>query len=106
MREHFSDKIVVPFGLYDDHGVLVAPEIEDELVRLGYTVCEDSGRGYRRTIPSPMPKEIVELDVIKTLVNSGAVVIHVSYTVRSTNNRYNQVYPFYATEGTEGGGAE
>ena len=47
----------------------------DELVRLGYTVCEDSGRGYRRTIPSPMPKEIVELDVIKTLVNSGAVVI-------------------------------
>ena len=38
--------------------------------------------------------------------NSGAVVIHVSYTVRSTNNRYNQVYPFYATEGTEGGGAE
>ena len=36
---------------------------------------------------------------------SGAVVIHVSYTVRSTNNRYNHVYPFYVTEGSEGGGA-
>lgn len=38
--------------------------------------------------------------------HSGAVVIHVSYTVRSTNNRYNHVYPFYLTEGSEGGGAE
>lgn len=37
---------------------------------------------------------------------SGAVVVHISYTVRSTNNRYNQVYPFYQTEGSEGGGAE
>lgn len=37
--------------------------------------------------------------------HSGAVVIHVSYTVRSTNNRYNHVYPFYETGGSEGGGA-
>ena len=37
--------------------------------------------------------------------HSGAVVIHVSYTVRSTNNRYNHVYPFHETEGSEGGGA-
>lgn len=37
---------------------------------------------------------------------SGTILIHVSYTVRSTNNRYNQVYPFYVTEGSEGGGAE
>ena len=36
---------------------------------------------------------------------NGTVVIHVSYTVRSTNNRYNHVYPFYQTEGSEGGGA-
>lgn len=38
--------------------------------------------------------------------HDGALVIHVSYTVRSTNNRYNHVYPFYAEEGWEGGGAE
>ena len=37
--------------------------------------------------------------------NSGTVVIHVSYTVRSTNNRYNHVYPVYLTDGSEGGGA-
>ena len=36
---------------------------------------------------------------------NGTVVIHVSYTVRSTNNRYNHVYPFYQTEGSEGGNA-
>lgn len=35
----------------------------------------------------------------------GALVIEVSYTVRDTNNRYNHVYPFYVTEGSEGGGA-
>ncbi len=33
----------------------------------------------------------------------GALVIEVSYRVRSTNNRYNRVYPFYKTEGSEGG---
>lgn len=37
---------------------------------------------------------------------SGALVIEVQYTVRSTNNRYNHVYPFYVTEGSKGGGAE
>ena len=36
----------------------------------------------------------------------GTLIINVSYTVRSTNNRYTQVYPFYTTEGSEGGGAE
>ena len=36
----------------------------------------------------------------------GTLIIDVSYTVRSTNNRYNQVYPFYVTEGSKGGGAE
>ncbi len=36
---------------------------------------------------------------------TGSLIIEVSYTVRSTNNRYNHVYPFYATEGSEGGGA-
>ena len=33
----------------------------------------------------------------------GAIVIEVDYRVRSTNNRYNRVYPFYRTEGSEGG---
>ena len=36
---------------------------------------------------------------------SEKILIEVSYRVRSTNNRYNHVYPFYLTEGSEGGGA-
>jgi len=35
---------------------------------------------------------------------TGALQVSVSYTVRSTNNRYNQVYPFYAAEHSGGGG--
>ena len=34
----------------------------------------------------------------------SGLVISVAYTIRSTNNRFNHVYPFYVTEGTEGGG--
>ena len=43
----------------------------------------------------------VEVECDQLDQNSGTVVIHVSYTVRSTNNRYNRVYPFYLTEGAE-----
>lgn len=31
--------------------------------------------------------------------NTGTLIINVAYTVRSTNNRFNQVYPFYTAEG-------
>lgn len=34
---------------------------------------------------------------------AGSLSIEISYTVRSTNNRYNKVYPFYLTEGAEEG---
>ena len=33
----------------------------------GYTMKEDSGRGWRRTVPSPKPRRIVEIGTIKTL---------------------------------------
>lgn len=38
---------------------------------------EDSGRGYRRVVPSPLPVDIVEKREIRTLVESGAIVIAV-----------------------------
>lgn len=41
----------------------------------GYTFTEDSGRGYRRVVPSPKPIKIVELGLIKNLLNSGNIVI-------------------------------
>jgi len=42
---------------------------------VGWAVVEDAGRGYRRVVPSPIPKKIIELDVIQLLVRSGYVVI-------------------------------
>jgi phage baseplate assembly protein W len=36
------------------------------------------------------------------IVAQGALIVEVSYTVRSTNNRYNKVYPFYTEEGDSG----
>lgn len=36
--------------------------------------------------------------------HDGALVVQVEYTVRSTNNRYNHVYPFYVGQGEEDNG--
>ena len=41
----------------------------------GYTMKEDAGRGYRRVVPSPLPVDIEEKEIIKTLVKNGDVVI-------------------------------
>ena len=41
----------------------------------GWIVKEDAGRGWRRVVPSPLPKTIVELAAIKLLAKSGYVVI-------------------------------
>ena len=41
----------------------------------GYTMKEDAGRGYRRVVASPKPVDIVEKEAIKTMVDSGFIVI-------------------------------
>jgi carbamate kinase len=43
----------------------------------GWRVIEDAGRGWRRVIASPMPRRIVELEAIRTLFQSGFIVIAV-----------------------------
>lgn len=40
----------------------------------GYTVKEDAGRGYRRVVPSPVPKKIIELETIKQLWNTTIII--------------------------------
>jgi carbamate kinase len=59
-------------------GDFMTYEAAKELVdTLGYTIVEDSGRGYRRVVASPKPIDIVEKEVINTLVQNGTVVITV-----------------------------
>lgn len=43
----------------------------------GYTMVEDAGRGYRRVVASPKPVDVVEKEIVSTLVNAGNVVITV-----------------------------
>jgi carbamate kinase len=41
----------------------------------GWAIKEDAGRGWRRVVASPQPQRIVEIGVIKQLIESGVVVI-------------------------------
>ncbi len=52
-------------------------EIEEHARTLGWKFMEDSGRGYRRIVPSPIPKEIVEKEVIEFLLNQHVLVVAV-----------------------------
>jgi carbamate kinase len=41
----------------------------------GWAIAEDANRGWRRVVPSPTPLEIIELPAIRTLLDSGALVV-------------------------------
>ena len=43
----------------------------------GYTMIEDAGRGYRQVVPSPKPVDVVEKEMVNTLIDAGHVVITV-----------------------------
>lgn len=61
-----------PIGSFMD-----AAEAKRREKEMGWSVVEDAGRGWRRVVASPLPKEVVELDAVETLIKSGAVVITV-----------------------------
>lgn len=50
-------------------------ESEKLVAEKGYVMKEDAGRGYRRVVASPKPIDVIEKDMIKSLVNSGVVTI-------------------------------
>lgn len=52
-------------------------ESEKIAAEKGYIFVEDAGRGYRRVVASPIPKEIVELDVVNSLIENDNIVITV-----------------------------
>ena len=58
-------------------GFMEADEANKKKEELNWNVVEDSGRGWRRVVPSPIPVEIMEIEAVKTLINSGIVTITV-----------------------------
>jgi carbamate kinase len=52
-------------------------EAKQRVKNLGWDVVEDAGRGYRRVVASPLPKEVVELSSVKQLIAAGHIVITV-----------------------------
>jgi len=60
-------KPIGPF--FDESGA------KDRAARFGWIVKEDSGRGWRRFVPSPEPLEIVEVAQISTLIHCGFTVV-------------------------------
>ena len=61
------EKPVGPFYSEEDAKRLIATR--------GWVMKEDSQRGFRRVVPSPLPRRVVEAGVIKRLAESGVVVI-------------------------------
>jgi carbamate kinase len=62
-----STKPIGPFFSWSDAARLARAR--------GWVMREDSGRGFRRVVPSPEPRAIVEIEAIRTLVDAGAIVI-------------------------------
>lgn len=60
-------KPIGPFFPHDEAHRLAAER--------GWTVVEDSGRGYRQIVASPKPRRILEIDAVRALVEQHAVVI-------------------------------
>ncbi len=66
------DRPTKPIGSF--YSLEEALELEKTM---GYDMVEDSGRGYRRVVPSPMPIDVKEKEMVKTLLKDNHVVITV-----------------------------
>ncbi len=59
-----------PIGSYMDEELATRRRDEE-----GWAVMEDAGRGWRRVVGSPIPRRIVEIEAIRSLIDAGFVVI-------------------------------
>ncbi|MBL8100442.1 MAG: carbamate kinase [Anaerolineales bacterium] len=71
-KDSAFQKPTKPIGSFMDEAEAKRREKE-----MKWSVVEDAGRGWRRVVASPMPKEIVEFDSVKLLLDAGQVVITV-----------------------------
>ena len=58
-------------------GFMEEADAKKRATELGWAVVEDSGRGWRRVVASPIPQEVVELESVETLIDAGVIVITV-----------------------------
>ncbi|MFZ5912576.1 MAG: carbamate kinase [Chloroflexota bacterium] len=58
-------------------GFMDEPEAKRREKEQKWSVVEDAGRGWRRVVASPLPKEIVELETVQTLLGAGIVTVTV-----------------------------
>jgi carbamate kinase len=61
-----------PIGSFMDEAEAKRRERE-----MDWSVVEDAGRGWRRVVPSPLPRKILELDAVNLLLHAGVTVITV-----------------------------
>lgn len=54
---------------------LTKEEAERRQKQLGWKIVEDSGRGWRRVVPSPIPKKVIQRHMIRQSAEAGHIVI-------------------------------
>ncbi len=69
-HDHAFEEPTKPIGQF--HTCEEAVAIQEER---GWTMVEDAHRGWRRVVASPAPVRIYQLDVIRTLIDQGVVVV-------------------------------
>lgn len=58
-------------------GFMEEAEARERAAKENWVVVEDAGRGWRRVVASPLPKEIVELNAVRQLLDAGIITITV-----------------------------
>lgn len=58
-------------------GIFYSQKDAEARTKEGWDMMEDAGRGWRRVVASPMPKEIIEIESIRNLISNGVIVIAV-----------------------------
>jgi len=72
-------------------GAFYSKDEADEMIKRGYDMKEDSGRGWRRVVASPKPVGIIESDSVRALLDAGHIPVTVGgggIPVKKTKGRH------------------